>query len=86
MEKQKFVKKTDNISEVIGKFPESAEVFLAYGLHCVGCFANVFDTVEAGAEIHGMSEEELNDMLKEVNYIIGENKKAKSKNENDEKK
>lgn len=86
MTKQIFVRKTDNIAEIIGKFPESAEVFLAYGLHCVGCFANVFDTVEAGSEIHGMSEDELNDMLREVNYMIAETKKSKTKNEKKEKK
>lgn len=79
--KQVFVKKEDFIADVIKKYPESAEVFLAYGLHCVGCFANAFDTIEAGAEIHGMVEEELNDMVKEVNYMISQ-KNVPSKDKN----
>ena len=76
--KKEFVKKQDNIADVIREYPESAEIFLAYGLHCVGGFANSFDSILAGAEIHGMAEEELNDMVKEVNYVI--DLKQESKN------
>jgi hypothetical protein len=31
------------LGEVVYKYPESAEVLMDYGLHCVGCFANAFD-------------------------------------------
>ena len=76
--KYKYVNVNDNIAEVIQKYPESADVFLGFGLHCVGCFASAFDTIKAGAQIHGLSDEEIEDMLKEVNLTIEQVKKLKN--------
>ncbi len=64
------VNKDTNIAEVISEFPKVAEVMLGYGLHCVGCFANQFDTIEAGASIHGMDEDEIQEMIEEINMVI----------------
>lgn len=75
---KKYVYPSDNIAYVIEKYPESAEVFLSFGLHCVGCFANTFDTIEAGCMIHGMDKKEMQELLNEVNYVIGENLKVKN--------
>jgi hybrid cluster-associated redox disulfide protein len=46
------------------------EILLDYGLHCVGCFASSFDTLEAGAMIHGILEEELEEMVTRINEVI----------------
>lgn len=75
MTKQKqteFVKitKENNIAELVAKYPDVAEVLLDYGLHCVGCFANVFDTIETGARIHGFSDEEIDEMVQRINELI----------------
>lgn len=59
-----------NIGELVAKYPDAAEVFLDYGLHCVGCFANAFDTVEMGAKIHGMTDEEIDEMVERVNEVL----------------
>jgi len=64
------ITKDMNLGEVVYKYPESAEVLTDYGLHCVGCFANAFDTIEAGAKIHGMSEDEIEEMVERVNEVI----------------
>lgn len=69
---------TDNIADVIEDFPETAPIFLSYGLHCVGCFANAFDTIEAGCMIHGMSEEEQKMLLKDINLAVLKNEEKKS--------
>lgn len=58
------------IQDVIGAFPKAAGVMLRYGLHCVGCHANAFDTVEGGAKLHGMREEEIAEMIAEINETI----------------
>ncbi len=55
------------LADVIQLYPPSAEIMLEYGLHCVGCFANQFDTVEQGALIHGISEEEIEEMIIRIN-------------------
>jgi hybrid cluster-associated redox disulfide protein len=64
------VTKDMNLADVLFKYPDVSEVLLDYGLHCVGCFANSFDTIEAGAKIHGMSDEEVEEMVQRVNEVI----------------
>ena len=78
--KYKYINLDDNIAEVVQKYPEVTEGFLAYGLHCVGCFANSFDTIWAGVQIHGLGPEEVKDMMKEVNYVV-EQSRGKVKSE-----
>jgi len=58
------------IADVISAFPRTAGVFMAHGLHCVGCAANAFDTVEGGAKLHGMPDEEITSMIAEANELI----------------
>jgi hybrid cluster-associated redox disulfide protein len=71
MKKETFrAKKDTNLGQMILNYPETAEVLLDYGLHCVGCFASSFDTIEAGAKVHGMSDEEISEMIDRINEVI----------------
>lgn len=67
---QVLVRKDMNLGEVVFKYPQVAEVLIDYGLHCVGCFANAFDTIEMGAKLHGMTDEEIDEMVARVNEVI----------------
>lgn len=58
------------IAELMEKFPETEEVMLEYGLHCVGCAINEFDTIQGGAEIHGMSDEEIKGLIDDLNSTL----------------
>ena len=64
------ITKDMNLGEVVFKYPEAAEVLTDYGLSCVGCFASSFDTIEQGAKIHQLSEEELEEMIERINEVI----------------
>lgn len=64
------ITKDSNIAQLVMKYPQVAEVLLDYGLHCVGCFANSFDSLEAGAKIHGFTEEEVDDMVTRINEVV----------------
>ena len=64
------ITKDMNLAEVVSKYPESAEVLMDFGLHCVGCGASSFDTIEMGAKVHGMSDKEMAEMLDRVNEVI----------------
>lgn len=75
----KYIELTDNISQVIEKYPYLSEVFLDYGLHCVGCFANVFDTIKGGCEIHGMTKNEINSLISDLNELVEINSKKNAK-------
>jgi hybrid cluster-associated redox disulfide protein len=53
------VTKDMSIGEVVMKWPESAGTFLEFGLHCYGCAAARYETIEQGAQAHGIDPEKL---------------------------
>ena len=58
------------IGEVIGKYPETIRVFHSHGFGCIGCVIADFETIEEGAEAHGMDVEGL---IKDLNEAIKKN-------------
>lgn len=58
------------IGEVVQKFPKAADIMLGYGLHCVGCAVNPYETIEQGALGHGMDEEMIRDMMEDINMVV----------------
>jgi hybrid cluster-associated redox disulfide protein len=64
------IKKEMSFSEILQKYPETAPIMLKYGLHCIGCHAAAFETLEQGCTAHGMKEEDIEKMLKEMNQAI----------------
>jgi len=60
------------INDLLEKNPDVAEILMAYGLHCVNCHFSEFDTIEDGAMVHGLNDEEIEFMIKDVNKIIGD--------------
>ena len=68
--KEIIITRDMNLGEVVFKYPEAAEVLTDYGLSCVGCFASSFDTIEQGAKIHQLSDEELEEMIERINEVI----------------
>jgi len=62
------ITKNTNLGELSRKYPEIAELLQKdYGLHCVGCFANVYDTLETGLKLHGYCESDINNVVEEIN-------------------
>ena len=64
------INKKDKIAKIVGKYPDAAEVFMMYGLACVGCFLSPHETIEQGAKRHGMTNEEIDQMIKDANSLI----------------
>ena len=63
------------LMDAVSKYPEIAPILMGYGLHCVGCHFSAVDTIEAGAKIHGLDDETIELMLKDINTIIEEKSK-----------
>lgn len=62
-----MINKDMTIGEVVEKYPASVEVFMQYGMGCLGCPATRFETIEQGAGAHGINLEDLvNDLNKAV--------------------
>jgi hybrid cluster-associated redox disulfide protein len=61
------IKKDERISEILKKKPEAGYIMMKHGIHCVGCHAAMYETLEQGAQMHGMSDKEIESMIKEIN-------------------
>jgi hydroxylamine reductase len=64
------VTRDTNLGDLAKSYPQAAAIMLDYGLHCVGCFANAYDTIETGARIHGMTETEVEEMIERLNGAV----------------
>ena len=67
-----MIVKDMKISEAIARWPELAEIFFDYGMGCVGCPSASFETIEDGALKHGLSDEEINDLIDDLNKALKE--------------
>lgn len=62
----KKITKEMNINEILQKYPESVEIFLKHGFHCLGCAAASFENLEDGAKAHGIDADKMVEELNEV--------------------
>lgn len=69
----------NTIGEVVAKYPQAVDVMLKHGLHCIGCAVSPYETLMGGALSHGMSEEEVENMVKELNAKIKSDEKTNEK-------
>ncbi len=68
-QKKQLITKEMNLADVIFKYPEVAEILTDYGLHCVGCIASGFDTIEMGAQLHQLDNKEIDEMMERANEV-----------------
>jgi len=54
------------IGEIAQQYPETFDIFVKFGLHCVGCHVAAFETIEQGAMAHGIDVDKLVDELNEA--------------------
>ena len=55
------------IGSVLDVAPQTAPLFMAIGMHCLGCPASRGETVEEACAVHGIDPDEF---LKHVNAFI----------------
>lgn len=53
------ITKDNTIEEIVTKHPETTMVFMKHGLHCVGCHVAAFESIEQGAQAHGINVDAL---------------------------
>lgn len=57
------------LTELISQYPSTIEVFIKYGMGCLGCAAAHFESIEEGALAHGI---DVEDLLRELNKSVEE--------------
>jgi len=60
------------MGEIIDMYPETSEVIQEYGLHCVNCGIAAIETIEQGAMGHGMNQDDVEMLIRDLNRIIKE--------------
>ncbi len=61
-----------SIEEIVREYPDTAEVFLKHGLHCIGCAVARSETLAEGAMAHAI---ELDPLINDLNKVVGKKKK-----------
>ncbi len=64
------ITKDMTIGEVVMRYPASAEILIGEGIHCVGCGAAHFESLEEGLMGHGKTIEEINKIIGDMNKSI----------------
>ncbi|PIT84862.1 hypothetical protein COU37_01230 [Candidatus Micrarchaeota archaeon CG10_big_fil_rev_8_21_14_0_10_45_29] len=59
------------IELIILKYPQLAADLMEAGMHCVGCPAAGFETLYEGCAAHGMSDKQIDALIKKLNKTIG---------------
>jgi hybrid cluster-associated redox disulfide protein len=63
------------IGDVLARYPESAQIMQDFGLSCTSCSVNAFEPVRAGALSHGMSEENVDELMAALNELAAARQK-----------
>ena len=56
------------IGDILDIAPQTAPLFMAIGMHCLGCPASRGETVEEACMVHGIDPEELLEELKTAGF------------------
>ena len=59
------IEKTTIIGDVLDIAPETAPLFMAIGMHCLGCPASRGESIEEACAVHGVDCDELIEKLNE---------------------
>lgn len=69
--KAKTITKDILILDLVETYPELAETLTdKYKFHCIGCMAASMETLEEGASVHGMTDDQIDKMVIELNKIV----------------
>lgn len=59
------VEKTMTLGEVLSANPQTARIFMEFGMHCLGCPHSIGESIEEASVVHGVNCDELVHQLNE---------------------
>ena len=58
------------IAQLAETYPQLVDVLIEdYGFHCIGCGMSQVESLEQGAAVHGMTNKEIKEMIKNLNEL-----------------
>ena len=73
------ITKDMTIGEVVAKYPAVIEPLQEAGVHCVGCHVSYSESLEDGFKGHGMTNEQVNEVIVKLNKAVEEYKGEEGK-------
>ncbi len=72
-EQKQYVTRQTTIGDIIGAYPhpDVVETLMGFGVHCVGCQASAYESLEDGFAVHGLDDAAINEAVKQLNAVIG---------------
>ena len=67
------ITKEMKIGELMINYPQAVEVLFEEGIHCLGCGAAHFESLEDGLKAHGKSDQEIEEIVKKLNKAVSNN-------------
>lgn len=61
------ITKEMSIVDVVNKHPQTAAVFAAHGMGCLGCAAARFENIAQGASAHGI---DIDTLIRDLNDAV----------------
>jgi len=58
------------INNLLNKYPETADILIKYGFHCIGCALADMETIEQGGKVHGLTKKEIEKLVEELNKNV----------------
>ena len=67
---EQYVNGETLIGEIVSKYPESVEILLSIGMHCLGCPSAQAESLQEACMVHGIPAEQV---VEAINNKIAEN-------------
>ena len=65
---KKYININTLVGEIVNTYPETIEVLLSKGMHCLGCPASRGESIEEACMVHGADADKL---VKALNDAVG---------------
>ncbi len=66
------ITKEMTIAEVVETYPKTVDVFMRYGLGCLGCAISRMENIEQGAAMHGI---DIDTLVADLNKVVDSQEK-----------
>ena len=74
-----LITKDMTIGDVVAKYPAVIEPLQEAGVHCVGCHVSYSENLEDGFKSHGMTDEQVDEVIAKLNKAVAEYKVEEGK-------
>ncbi|MDO8642475.1 MAG: iron-sulfur cluster insertion protein ErpA [Candidatus Woesearchaeota archaeon] len=77
---KQFITRETTIGDIVAQYPypEIVETLMGFGVHCVGCGASAYESLEDGFAGHGMGDTDIDEAVRQLNEVIGKIEEERS--------